>query len=476
MLKRNRFLSLLLSFLCFFLILPVQRPVAAQDLVATDDVAGGSSVFVFRNSRKQPQTKMVGGKVSIGGRLKSSRGSSQIAAAEKKRRAAAIAKRQAVKAAANKKLALSNTLTAKAEDFLDKNQTDTAITNYRAALVQNPKNTRASEGLSNALTAKGIEVAGEANNPAATIYFDEAIKYDKANDVAYAKLGAIYEAKSDKPKAIANYEKAVTINPEYTSLYAPLGIAYADGGDIAKAENALQRSEAAGIDNVDVRFLKGILNFKKNNNAEALSSFDKALEMDGRFVEANYYRGQVMERMGQTKEAVAVYKKTLEMDPKFAPAAFDLGVAYYNSGDYNDAALAYKNALDSDPNNYQAHANLASTYRQLEKYPEANAEYKAAEVGIKNADLYSEWGFCLGKTTEWDKAVARLETAKQLSPTAIDNSNVGWGYYNAGYVQSQAKNTEAANKNFALAKTYLETAKQQDPKLDAAYLNLSTLR
>ncbi len=483
MFRVRRKLSLFLSISAFLSILPCPTSVIAQDLVATEDVAGGSSVFVFRESRKKPQSRSAGGRAILGEGLggggaqaRSSRSNAQIAAAAQKRRLAAIAarKRAAAVAAANRKIKLSNTLTAKAEDFLDNNQTDPAITNYRDALVQNPKNTRASEGLSNALTAKGIETAGDTNNEAALVYFNEAVKFDKQNDVAYAKIGAIYDAKGQKDKATANYEKALAINPEFSTLYPPLGLLYMDAGEIAKAENSLQKSDAAGLDTPDTRFLRGLVYFKNNQNADALAAFDRTLELDSRSAGAQYYRGQTLDRLGQTDQAIAAYKQALEIAPTFAPASFDLGVDYYNQGDYNNAAVAYQNTIKIDPDNAQAHANLASTYRQLERFADANAEYKLASNGIKNADLYSEWGYCLGKTNEWDKSVARLKTASDMSPSAIDNSNVGWGYYNAGNSLAAAKNDEAAKQNYDLAKSYSQKAVEQDPKLDAAYLNLGS--
>jgi len=470
------FSAFFLSFSVFLSILPLPKTARAQDLVATEDLAGGSSVFVFRESRKKPQARLAGGRVTIAsGHHDSSSGrNAQIASAAQKRRAAAIAARKKAAAAADRRIALSNTLTLKAEGFLDSNQTDLAITNFRAALVQYAKNTRASDGLSNALTAKGIEVAGDTNDEAAITYFDEAIKHDKQNDVAYAKLGAIYDSKGQKDKAAVDYEKALAINPEYSMLYAPLGLDYVEAGDVAKAESCLQKADAAHIDNVDTRFLRGVVLFKQNKNDEALAAFSRALELDGRFAEAQYYRGQILDRMGKQDEAIASYKRAVEIQPTYTPAAFDLGVAYYNKGDYGDAASAYQDVIKADPNNYQAHANLASTYRQQERYPDANAEYKVASNGIKNADLYSEWGYCLGKASEWEKAVARLEAAETISPTAIDNSNVGWAYYNAGYVQTAAKNDTDAKKNYELAKTYSQKAVDQDPKLDAAYVNLGS--
>jgi tetratricopeptide (TPR) repeat protein len=476
--RLSGFLRILLSLALVFTILPLPREAKAQDLVATEDLSDGSSVFVFRESRKKPQAKFGGGRVTIRvavGRVSSGRAKGgQIASAASKRRAAAIAARKKTAAAADRRIALSNTLTIKAEVFLDGNQIDLAITNYRAALVQYPKNTRASEGLSNALTSKGIDVAGDTNNIAAIVYFDEAIKFDKQNDVAWAKLGAIYDATGQRDKAIVSYEKALAINADYTLLYASLGIAYIEAGEIAKAEQQSQRCDAAGIDNAESRFLRALVLFKQNRNEEALAAIDRTLELEGRFIEAQYYRGQILDRMGRSDQAIVAYKGALATDPTFTPAGFDLGVAYYNAGDYNDAAAAYQDVVKNDPSNAEAHANLASTYRQLERYPEANGEYKQAEIGVKTPDLYSEWGYCLGKTSEWDKSVARLNTAAEMSPSAIDNSNLGWGYYNAAKTQTAAKNDTAAAANYNLAKTYLQKAVDQNPRLDAAYLNLGS--
>ncbi|MEQ1603786.1 MAG: tetratricopeptide repeat protein [Pyrinomonadaceae bacterium] len=481
MLKLNKVLRVFLVFAVFASMLPLPQAVKAQDLVPTEELAGGSSVFVFRESRKKPQSRAGGARVSLaaGGQVRKPKSaaqtSAQIAVAAKKRRAAAIAARkQAAKVEANRKLALSNTLTTKAEGFLDSDQTDLAIKNYRDALVQNPKNTRATEGLSNALTAKGIDVAGATNNESAAVYFEEAVKLDAKNDVAYAKLGAIHDIYGRKDKALANYEKALAINPEYSTLFAPIGVAYLDSGEIAKAESYLQKSDAAGVDSADSRYLRGVVLFKQNKDTDAMTALNKALELDGRFVEAQYYRGQILDRTGKSAEALASYRKTLEWEPAFTPAQFEIGVASYNAGDYAGAAAAYEQVIKTDKDNYQAHANLASAYRQLERFADANAEYALASTGIKTADLYSEWGYCLGKVNEWEKAEARLQTAKELSPTAIDNSNVGWAYYNAGQAQTAAKEPEKAKASYAVAKVALETAVQLDPKLDAALLNLGS--
>jgi protein O-GlcNAc transferase len=454
-----------------------------QDIVASDDITGGSSVFVFRKSRKEPQEKAASGGVRAGGgrvRTDKNRFNAQVAASRKRRadqakaNQAMLAKNRA-RQQRNARLAASTALTAKADGQLMNGQLDPAIASYREALKNNPQNSEAKLGLSDALAAKGIEVAGDTNNAAGTPYLEEAVTLDPNNDVAYAKLGEVYDARNDSGRARVNYEKALQINPELTALYVPVGISYLNGGEIAKAETSLQNAERRGVSDPELHNLKGMVLYRQNKNAEALAAFEKALSLDARNATAKYYRAAIFDRLNQPDQSLAAYRETVAADPGHSAAWFDLGAMYYNRGNYAEAITAYKEAIRIDPDFYQAHANLASTYRQLERFGEANAEYKLAEVGIKNnPDLYLEWGFCLGKTNEWDKAIVRLEQARQLSPTAVDDSNLGWAYYNSAQVDKQNKKDAEANAKLIKSKESSQAAVQKDPKLDAAYMNLGS--
>jgi tetratricopeptide (TPR) repeat protein len=474
---RSFFSSVILFAVSFSTIL-----VFPQDIVASDDITGGASVFVFRKSRKEPQEKAAGRAMRAGGsRGKAGRNryDAQFAANRKRHTAPSkvnptvLAKNRAPQR--NAKTTSSATLTAKADALLEAKQIDQAIAAYREARRSDPKNDGARSGLSDALVAKGIDVSGDTNNAAATVYLEEAITLDPKNDVAYAKLGEIYDSKNDDGQARANYEKALAINPELSTLYVPLGVSYLNGGEVAKAELALQNAEKRGATDAEFYNLKGMTLYKQNKNTEAMTAFEKALSIDGRNPTAKYYRAAILDRMSQPDQSLVAYRETVAIAPDYAPAWFDIGVVEYNRGDYPSAEKAYKEAIRIDPDYYQAHANLASTYRQMERYPEANAEYKLAEVGIKdNPDLYSEWGYCLGKTNEWDKSVVRLEQARKLSPNAVDDTNVGWGYYNSAQADKQNKKDAEANAKLQKGRESLQAAVQKDPKLDAAYMNLGS--
>ena len=481
MFRKNHFLKVLFSLTAFFSISIQSMAVKATDIVATDDVVNGASVFVFRESRKKPQER-AGGGVSLGGsRVRSYREKLNAQIAENRRKKAVAAKARAAavaKARARQRLAklkLSNTLAAAAEKDMEAGDIASATTNYRNSLKANPKNAEALSGLSEALTATGLRTASENYDEAAVALFDEAVKLNPKNEIAFSKLGEIHDAKGRNAIAITNYEKALAIDPELSSLYVPIALAYAEAGNALKADIYLTKAEAAGADGSDARFARGVLLQKQNKYQESLVIFDQIVAAEPQNGAANYQRAVIFDKLGQADKAIDAYEKTTQIDPGYAPAWFELGVIYYNKGDYNKAAFAYQQAVKADYGNAKAHANLASAYRQLERYPEANAEYKIAAETIKNdADLYSEWGFCLGKTNEWDKATARLEQARGMNTSAVEDTNVGWAYYNAAQADKAAKNDEEAKIKLEKGKASLQQAVQKDPNLDAAYLNLGS--
>ena len=290
--------------------LPFAVPVNAQDLVASDDLTGGSSVFVFRESRKKPQERAASGKASFtrgkAGLATRKRMDAHIATNwRKKRTAPASTTKAAQTAALKRRIAASNALAVQADKYLDNKETDKAITAYREALKQYPKNTTASNGLSEALTAKGIETAGANNEIAAAVYLEEAVKVDPGNEVAFAKLGEIYDAADQTPKAITNYESAVKVKNNFPVVYVPLGLAYMKEGEIAKAETYANRAATDGITGADLEYLRGLVYFRQNKNAESLASFNKAIELDPDFISAYYYRGQVLDRLDKNDESIA---------------------------------------------------------------------------------------------------------------------------------------------------------------------------
>ncbi len=368
---------------------------------------------------------------------------------------------------------LSETLTAKAVALLENKETDKAIETYKNALKNNPQNQNAKFGLSDAYVVKGDETLAANGGDKAKIFYQEAVKLDDSNYAAYANLAQVFEEMKLNDDALANYEKALKINPAASELFIPVANLYYQKDDYSSAEKYLIKAETNSADNAETVFLRGLLYYKRNENEKALAAFTKTINLDSNYLEAYLYQAEVYERLNKEKEALAAYQRIVEINPKFTQAWFDLGVANYNRGNYAEAEKAYKKVIELDANHPDAHANFASVHRQMGKYTEANREYKIAAEYIKDdADLFSEWGFCLGKVDEWDKAIARLQTAKDLNPDTIDYTNLGWGYYNAAQKDIEAEKKAEAQAKLAQGKEVLQKAVELNPQFDAAHLNL----
>jgi tetratricopeptide (TPR) repeat protein len=106
---------------------------------------------------------------------------------------------------------------------------------------------------------------------------------------------------------------------------------------ITKKENGIN-SEALEY------FSRG--NFKRRikNLKDALSDFDKAIELYPSFAEAYYKRGNVKILLGDNEGAIRDYDKAIELDPNLAEAYNNRGITKIKSGDENGGNLDFLKA------------------------------------------------------------------------------------------------------------------------------------
>ncbi|MGI9035950.1 MAG: tetratricopeptide repeat protein [Pyrinomonadaceae bacterium] len=117
-------------------------------------------------------------------------------------------------------------------------------------------------------------------------------------------------------------------------------------------------------------------------------------------------------------------------------------------------------------------SNVPAT--RAENFALANGKYEIAALTIKNdADLYSNWAFCLARVAKFNLAIEKLNMAISINPDAADYSNLGWAYYNAAQLDLRVKKDDAAAQSkLQLGKAALQKATELNPKFRAAFLNL----
>ncbi|MBA2735399.1 MAG: tetratricopeptide repeat protein, partial [Pyrinomonadaceae bacterium] len=461
----------------------------AQDLPPNEDLSLGASVFVFRNSGKTAQKKFVSGnktkrtKIQRLVAVKNIRKQyNNLAVVTARRKRVKIFKPETVQIEVAKKSAKKSAkeasieLTGAAQFYYDNNEMDKSIDLFREAIDLDEKNSDAILGLSDALASKASDLLEKDKPQEARGLFDEAIKLNVKNSVAYSGLGEIYDSLNDDKKAISYYEKALALDANLTEVYAPLGILYTQKNEIAKAEDFLNKAIALNRNDASIQYFLGVVRLKQNRYEDARLTLIESTKLDATMPEAHYSLGEALVKLDREAEAVNEFKEAIRLKPTYVDAWFGLGAAEYERENYVESIAAYTetNRLKNDIG--VAHANLADAYRQLKEYEKANGEYSIAAVFIKDdAELYSNWGFCLGKVQKWNNAIQRLNEGLALSADHIDYTNLGWAYYNASQIDLKSKlpETKADGKAKLLqAKAALQKAVGMKNDFAPAYINL----
>src|SRR4030042_1222790 len=92
-------------------------------------------------------------------------------------------------------------------------------------------------------------------------------------------------------------------------------------------------------------FEQGIEYSEKGQYDNAISDFNKALEVNPNYADAYYNRGIAYGKKEQYDNEIPDYNKALEVNPNYAEAYFNRGVIYEKRGQYDNAISDFNKAL-----------------------------------------------------------------------------------------------------------------------------------
>jgi len=194
-------------------------------------------------------------------------------------------------------------------------------------------------------------------------------------------------------------------------------------------------------------------------HGEALTSFDKALEIDPKHANAWTNRGVVLGRLGREEEELASYDKALEIDPKYANAWTNRGVALGRLGRQEEELASYDKALEIDPKDAGAWYNRAVTLGRLGRYEESLTSCdKALEIDPKNANTWYNRGVVLERLGREQEALASYDKALEIDPKDAGT------WYNRGVVLGRLGREEKALASY-------DKALEIDPRKANAWTN-----
>jgi tetratricopeptide (TPR) repeat protein len=156
-------------------------------------------------------------------------------------------------------------------------------------------------------------------------------------------------------------------------------IAYTRRGAVHVGLNYKQMIEEA-------YYNRGIAHGVLGNYKQAISDFDRAIEINPNYAKAYNNRGNAYAGLGNYKQAISDYDRAIEINPNYEYAYNNRGIAYACLGNYKQAISDYNKAIEINPNYAKAYNNRSVAYVSLGNQKQAIEDIKtAARLGLKEA-------------------------------------------------------------------------------------------
>lgn len=344
---------------------------------------------------------------------------------------------------------------------------DAAIANYQQALKIEPNNALAYNYLAEIYLMQG-------KLDAAIASCQNAIKLQPNLAAAYKNLGNGLQAGGKIEEAIRAYSKAVEIDPQFAEAYANLGSMLGMQGQMEKAIAYFQKALAIKPNIAAVHWNLGNALYKVKRVEEAIACWRKAAEYNPQqfSAEAINDRGTMCAQAGKFAEAMDNYQRAIQIKPDFALAYVNLGTVVQKQGKVDDAIAHFNKALELKPDCIEAYGKLGNLLIQREKFDDAIAQYqKVIQMQPDAVEAHFNFGAALLEQGKIYQAIAAFQKVLELQPNNAEAyTNLGVALYR------QFKQSDRRNINqFDAALNNFQKALQINPNLLAAHLGISEL-
>ena len=175
------------------------------------------------------------------------------------------------------------------------------------------------------------------NNDSAIKEFKKALAFDPENDTAHTYLGNIYLAQGKTKDAIKEFKESVRLQPLSVNALTNLGNAYIQDKNYTEAEKSLKNAARMDPLNPLPAYTLGHLYLNTDRLNEAEVQFKKAQKISPKDGNVYYSLGMLYNKQGKYEDAVANLQKSLTYKKDYAAANYELGVAYDGLGETDKA-------------------------------------------------------------------------------------------------------------------------------------------
>lgn len=193
----------------------------------------------------------------------------------------------------------------------------------------------------------------------------------------------------DYKNAINDFNQANSIQPKDTAALNGLIKAYTLTSDYKEAQKYVDEALGSYPENPEFILRQGILYNLKGVHEQAIEEFNKAIGFNPSqklHLQILLNKASAEIRMENFTEALSDYNKAIEIDARNVNIYNYRGLVNFKLGYYLDAVNDYNNALDLEPNSALTYYNRGMTFLRLSEKQKACSDFhRACKMNNVNA-------------------------------------------------------------------------------------------
>ena len=203
---------------------------------------------------------------------------------------------------------------------------------------------------------------------------------------------------------------------------------------------------------------RGFLAYEREDYRDAISDFDRVLNLNSADHEVYYLRGNAKYRLTLYPEAVDDYTNAIKLKPDEPDYYYWLGMARYDTEQFDEAKESFSSAIDLKSDDGSYYRMKGNACYMAEEYEEAIVCFDRA-INLesnRSADTYYWRGMAKYDLERYSEAIDDFTLAINLSPQDPKF------YHARGIARQSIKNFKEANDDFKTALKFAEEIKDTD--------------
>jgi golgin subfamily B member 1 len=224
------------------------------------------------------------------------------------------------------------------------------------------------------------------------------------------------------------YAQIVQLDPNNVGALRQMGQLYRKNGNWQQLGATLTRALDVAVSDVDrkeiLTELGELLDSQMSQTDQAVTHFNRALEVDGLFIPAIENLERIYASRGEKKQLVDILTRkvrALREPSEIAATKLRIGSLYEEMSDSNRAAQTFREVIEIEPQNLQGLRGLARVYEILNQWPElvrvleaqldvVTTERERIDILMQLANIHEE------QFLKADIAAQRLEQVLEIDP------------------------------------------------------------